>query len=177
MPAHAKSMTVPKAMQATYEAISALTDAVCHDHLNEEYRNLSRTMVAALCRKRPSPLASGQARTWACGIVCALGQVNFLSDNAQQPSMTMAELAAVFGVGPSTASAKAKVISKALGLGPFEPSWTLPSLMDQNPLIWLAELDGLVVDLRNMPRAVQALAFEQGLIPYVPADRDDAKFG
>ena len=53
------STSVPKSMQATYEAITALTDAFCRDHLNEDYRELARRMTAALCRKRPSPLASG----------------------------------------------------------------------------------------------------------------------
>jgi len=45
-------------MQATYDAVVALTDAFCRDHLNEEYRDLARAMAATLCRKRPSPLAS-----------------------------------------------------------------------------------------------------------------------
>ena len=72
--------SVPKSMQATYDAIVRLTDEFCDQHLNAEYRELARDMAAALCRKRPSPLASGQPQTWACGIIHALGQVNFLSD-------------------------------------------------------------------------------------------------
>jgi hypothetical protein len=86
-------------MQATYDAVVALTDAFCRDHLNDEYRDLARAMTAALCRKRPSPLASGQPRTWACGIIHVLGRLNFLSDKASQPYMTMAEVSAAFGVG------------------------------------------------------------------------------
>ena len=54
-------------MQATYDAVAALTDAFCRDHLTGELRDLARAMTAALSRKRPSPLASGQPRTWACG--------------------------------------------------------------------------------------------------------------
>jgi hypothetical protein len=76
---HSKS--VPKAMQATYDTITALTDAFCRDHLDDEYLELARDMAAALCRKRPSPVSSGQPRTWACGIIYVLGQINFLSDN------------------------------------------------------------------------------------------------
>ncbi len=91
-------------MQATYDAVAALTDAFCRDHLNDEYRDLARAMTAALCRKRPSPLASGQPRTWACGIIYALGQLNFLPDKASRPHMAMAEVCAAFGVGQSTAS-------------------------------------------------------------------------
>jgi hypothetical protein len=56
-------------MQAIYDAVVALTDAFCRDHLTEEYRDLARSMAASLSRKRPSPLASGQPRTWACGII------------------------------------------------------------------------------------------------------------
>lgn len=72
--------SVPKAMQARFDAIVVLTDAVCRDHLDGKYRHLARAMAAALCRKRPSPLASGQPRTWACGILHVLGQLNVLSD-------------------------------------------------------------------------------------------------
>ena len=168
----ARSKSVPKTMQATYEAIVGLTDAFCDQHLNAEYRELARAMAAALCRKRPSPLASGQPRTWACAILYELGRVNFLSDRASQPYMTLAELRAAFGVSQGTASAKARVISNALGTHQFDPSWTLPSMLGQNPLVWMAEVDGLIVDLRTMPREVQAIAFAKGMIPYIPADQE-----
>ncbi len=68
-------------MQRTYDAVVALTDAFCRDHLNDEYRDLARAMTAALCRKRPSPLNSGQPRTWACGIIYVLGRLNFYQDS------------------------------------------------------------------------------------------------
>ena len=54
------SISVPKIMLATYDAVAALADTFCCDKLNDEYRDLARAMTAALCRKRPSPLASGQ---------------------------------------------------------------------------------------------------------------------
>ncbi len=166
------STSVPKAMQPAYEAVVALTDAFCRDHLNDEYRGLARTMAAALCRKRPSPLASGQPRTWACGIIHTLGQLNFLSDKASQPCMTMAEVCAGFGVGQSTASAKARVITDALQPNRMDPAWMLKGFVDRNPLMWMAEVNGMLVDLREMPREVQEIAYGKGLIPYVPADKD-----
>jgi hypothetical protein len=164
-------MSVPKTMLATHDAVVALTDPFCRDHLNDEYRDLARAMSAALCRKRPSPLASGQPRTWACAIVYALGQLNFLSDKANQPYMVMADVCAAFGVGQSTASAKARLILDALRTHRMDPTWMLRSLVDQNPLVWMAEVNGLLVDLRDMPREVQVIAFEKGMIPYVPADQ------
>jgi hypothetical protein len=80
MPKLTRSTSVPKTMQATYGAITTLTDAFCRERLNEEYGVLAQRMTAALCCKRPSPLAAGQPRTWACGIVYVLGQINFLTD-------------------------------------------------------------------------------------------------
>ena len=47
---------VPAALQGKYDEIVALTDQCCQQHLNEEYRDLCRRMVAKLCRKRPSPV-------------------------------------------------------------------------------------------------------------------------
>ncbi len=52
----------------------------------------------------------------------------------------------------------------------FDPEWTLPSMLDRNPLVWMAEVNGYLVDLRTMPREVQEIAFEKGLIPYIPDD-------
>jgi hypothetical protein len=164
--------SVPKSMWATYESIVRLTDAFCDQHLNSEYRDLARDMTAALCRKRPSPLASGQPRTWAGAILHELGWVNFLSDPSTQPHMTLADLCAAFGIGPSTASAKARTIAHLLGVDRLNPSWLLPSLVEANPLVWMAEVNGMPVDLRTMPREVQAIAFEKGMIPYIPADRE-----
>ena len=39
-----RSTTVPKAMQTTYDAVVALTDTFCRDHLNDEYCDLARAM-------------------------------------------------------------------------------------------------------------------------------------
>jgi hypothetical protein len=36
----------------------------------------------------------------------------------------------------------------------------------------VAEVNGILVDLRQMPREVQEIAFDKGMIPYIPADRD-----
>jgi uncharacterized protein DUF6398 len=172
MPKSAGSTAVPKSMRATYEAITTLTDAFCREHPNEDYCVLAQRMTAALCRKRPSPLTSGQHRTWAAGVVYVLGQINFLTDPSTQPFMTTADLCARFGVGQSTVSAKARMISQALDTGRMNPEWLLPSLLERNPLLWMAEMNGILVDLRDMPREVQQIAFDKGMIPYIPADQE-----
>ena len=163
--------SVPKLMAPIYEQVVSLTDDVCTRRLNSDYRDLARAIAAALCRKRPSPLTSGQPRTWACGIVYVLGRINFLGDPSFPPHMTTLELCAAFQVGESTVHAKARAIENALGVESFHPRWTLPSMAEKNPLVWMVEVNGLLVDLRDMPREVQEVAFENGLIPFIPADR------
>jgi hypothetical protein len=48
----------------------------------------------------------------------------------------------------------------------------LKSIVDQNPLVWMAEINGMLVDIREMPREVQVIAYEKGMIPYIPADQE-----
>jgi hypothetical protein len=79
------SLSVPKEMQKQYDEITQLMDAFSRERLNDEYAQLSRELAATLCRKRPSPLMPGKAGPWACGIVHALGMVNFLYDSSQNP--------------------------------------------------------------------------------------------
>ena len=55
----------------------------------------------------------------------------------------------------------------------FDHNWMLPSRMDENPMIWMLEVNGFIMDIRKSPREVQELAFERGLIPYIPADCTD----
>ena len=165
------NLKVPNAMRDKYEEIVAITDRVCQEHLNEDYGALSRKMAAALSRKRPSPLATGRVKSWAAGIVYALAKINFLFDKGQTPHMRADELCKVLGVSQGTASAKAKVILDLLDLMLMDPNYCLPSMMDSNPLVWLLQVNGMIVDIRAAPREVQRQAYDMGLIPYIPADR------
>ena len=164
--------TVPQSLKPVFDAVVASTDSVCSDRLDRDYRDLARRMVAALCRKRPSPLVSGQPRTWAAGVVYTLGQINFLMDPHSRPHMTTADLATAFGVGQSTIHAKARVIQQALKTDRLSADWLLPSRIDDHPLVWMAEVNGFVVDLRRMPREVQEIALAKGLIPRLPGERE-----
>jgi len=162
-----KSTKVPKGTEAFYAALTELTDHFCDEHLNGEYAELARYAIAALCRKRPCPLASGTPRSWACAVLYALGQVNFLSDKATDPTMAMADLCGHFGIASSTGGNKAKLVRKALGMGPFDHNWMLPSRMATQPLVWMIEVNGCVLDARQLPVEIQEVAVQKGLIPFV----------
>jgi len=155
-------------MQSTFEAVIALTDSFCTEYLNDEYRQLARQVTAALCRKRPSPLARGKPASWACGVVYALGFVNFLFDKSNPPYMKASELCERMGVSKGAGSAKAKVIRDALKMMQMDPDWCLPSLMADNLLLWMLSVNGIMMDIRQAPRQIQEAAYRQDLIPYIP---------
>jgi hypothetical protein len=153
------------------KVITGLIDEFCREHLNDEYALLCRDLAEKLGRKRPSPLLSGRPNAWASGIVRTIGWVNFLSDKSQTPSMRLSDIDACFGISESSGSAKLKAIRTMLRIHRLDPNWTLPSRMDSNPLIWMFEVDGFIADIRDAPREVQEIAFNKGLIPYIPADQ------
>ncbi len=132
---------VPKQMQSKFEAITALTDAFCDKHLNAEYADMSRQLTAALCRLQPSPLVKGKAKSWACGIVHALGKVNHLYSHYQPPYMKVSSLCQLFGVAQKTATAKSKQIRQLMNMHELNPNWCLPSQREKHPLVHLTSFE------------------------------------
>jgi hypothetical protein len=161
---------VPKLYAERFAEIVGRTDAFCEAHLNGDYRALCRKMALAACRKG-LPLWQGKPAGWAAGIIYALGRVNFLTDPSQRPHMKSEEIAQCSGVALATMQAKAKVISEGLRLMALHPDWCISSMLEDNPLVWFLKVNGVLMDIRDAPREAQVVAYEQGLIPYIPADR------
>ena len=126
------------------------------------------TWALAVLRATTSSLARGKAQTWACGIIHALGMVNFLFDSSQIPHIAASQIWEYFELSSSTMQAKSKQIRDLMGMYPMDPDWSTPSMVDKNPLIWMLEVNGLIIDVRHAPREIQEAAFRQGLIPYIP---------
>ena len=167
---HEMMAAVSETYAARFSQLVGLTDGLCDAHLNAEYKHLCRKMAKAVCQDG-SPVTRGKPEGWAAGIVYALGQVNFLTDPSQTPHMTAADIAKGFGVSTATMQAKAKVIREGLDLAPFDPDWCLPGNLESNPLVWMLEVNGLFMDIRHAPREAQVVAYQKGLIPWIPADR------
>jgi len=160
-------------VQTILATLTEMTDSFCKQFLNEEYAELCRKLATALARKRPSLLLQGKLETWACGIIRTIGRVNFLDDRSQKPYMKLPQIDKAFGVAESTGQGKSQLIRKMLKIRQFDHRWTLPSMMDENPMVWMLEVNGFLMDIRHAPREAQEVAFEKGLIPYVPADRSE----
>ncbi len=161
-------------VQTVLATLIEMTDSFCKEFLNDEYAELCRKLATALARKRPSPLLQGKLETWACGIVRTIGWVNYLDDRTQTPHLKLPFIDKVFGVAESTGQGKSKAIRTMFKIRNFDPRWTLPSKMDENPVAWTLDVNGFLMDIRHAPRELQEVAFEKGLITYIPADRAEA---
>jgi hypothetical protein len=54
-----------------------------------------------------------------------------------------------FDVGQSTASAKAAIIRRLLNPNRFDPTWSLRFRIDENSLVWMLDINGILVDIRD----------------------------
>ena len=145
-PAANGGLTDPKAVM---NIIVELTDAFCAEYLNGEYADLCRKLAAALARKRPSPLLRGKLETWACGIIRTIGWANFLHDPSQTPHLKLYAIDEAFGIAESTGAAKLKEIRTMFRIRQFDPKWTLPSKLDDNPMVWMVSVNGFIMDIRD----------------------------
>jgi len=162
---------VPGNYADRFAALVKLIDTFCQAHLNDEYNTLCRELAAEACAEE-LPLLAGKPEGWAAGIVYAIGRVNFLTDSSQSPHMKSKDIARGMGVSPATMQAKYKIIWDGLELMQFHPDWSLSSGMEYNPLAWMLSVNGLMMDIRDAPREAQVAAYEAGLIPHIPADRE-----
>jgi hypothetical protein len=163
-------LRIPPALRHDVEQIFKLTDPFCAEHLDAEYGELVRKLVAKLARKRPSPLARGDLRIWAAAAIYTVGSVNLLFDRTQRPHLTGNDLSDLTGVPKSTLANKAKLIRDVLRIGQMAPEFCRREVLASNPMAWMISVDGFIVDARTMPSEVQAEARRRGLIPNLPAE-------
>ena len=156
-------------MAEKFAAITALTDSFSEKYLNEEYLVMIYRVVGALARKRPSPLLRGKENVWAAAAVHAVGRVNFLDDPSQSPHCKSKTIYEFFGIAESTGQNKSKEIRDLLKMRQMSSEWTLPSQLVSKPMVWMLQVNGLIVDIRQAPLELQQVAYEKGLIPFIPS--------
>jgi len=162
-------LNVPCALRPDVEQIVALTDGFCAEHLDAEYARLCARLVAKLARKRPSPLLRGDLRIWAAAAIYTVGSVNFLFDRSQPQHLSGDDLSDLTGVPKSTMANKAKQIRDLLGLGRLDLEFCRRDMLERHPSAWYVQVDGLIVDARMLPTALQDECRRRGLIPVLAA--------
>src|ERR1700686_2863093 len=119
----ANLLQIPESLRDDCEEIFKLTDAFCAEHLDAEYGQLCRKLIAKLARKRPSPLPRGDLRIWAATAIYAVGSINFLFDPSQDIFMTGDQISVLTGIPKSTLTNKAKQVRDSLKLSQFHPEF------------------------------------------------------
>lgn len=122
--------TQTKPMLAT---VIEMTDSFCKEYLNEEYAEICRQLATTLHKRHPSFFVREKLQRLACGIVRTIGWVNFLYDPNQEPHLELAIIDKTFGTSRCEAQSEFKTIQETLNIRHFEPKWTLPSQMGDNP--------------------------------------------
>lgn len=94
------------------EMISQFSD----EYLNEEYKNLNIKLAHTLMAMPEVSLDRGKPENWACAIIYAVGQLNFLFDSPIKPYITQDFLCGYFNSRRSTITVKARDIRRLLNL-------------------------------------------------------------
>jgi len=163
---------IPDEFEEAFIAVVELTDAFCEQYLDEDYRQLCEEM-AVVIYVRELPSQRDKLAGWASGIVHAVGWVNFLHDPNRSPHMTSAQLAEGFGISKGTMMTKSRIIRDKLDITTLDPDWCTPAMLADNPLVWMFDVGGFIIDIRDTPRQVQEDAYREGLIPFIPADKQE----
>ena len=175
VPPQEHEASIPASAKPAYDAIVGLTDRFCQAHLAHEYQMFCRKLAGVLARKRPSPLTRGKPEVWACAIVRVIGWVNFLDDSSQKLHMKLTAIDKAFGVAESTGQGKAKAIRDLLKIRQFDFHWMLRKRIEESPILWMIQVNGLMLDARHLRREIQEEAFQKGLIPYMPGEKPTAE--
>ncbi len=163
---------MPDEFEEAFVAVVELIDAFCEQYLDDDYRQLCEEMAMVIYLGE-LPSQRDKPASWASGVVHAVGWVNFLHDPNRSPHITPAQLAEGFGVSKGTMMTKSRIIRDKLDITTFDPDWCTPAMLADNPLVWMFDVGGFLIDIRDTPRQVQEEAYREGLIPFIPADKQE----
>ena len=86
----------------------------CDEHLDEEFKSLSIKLAHALADR--DDILFRDDETWACGIICAIAQLNFRFEGLYSPYVTHDDLCGYFNVSRLKMNNKARDIRRLLNL-------------------------------------------------------------
>lgn len=163
---------VPWEIKQAFTEVANLLRDFCRKRLNDDYLELCVEMAAFIYA---SDLAGTREKAagWASGIVHALGWVNCLYDPTMSPHITSREITEEFGVSQGTMLAKSKIVREGLEIMPLDPYWCISVEPEDNPMVWMVDIGGFMMDVRYAPRKMQEQAYRMGLIPFIPADKQE----
>ncbi|MDR1364498.1 MAG: DUF6398 domain-containing protein [Oscillospiraceae bacterium] len=109
-----KNSTIPKNLEKKHKEISDILVKFCKEKLNDEFCEIMLYALSKLCCKKISPISFGKANSWACGIACAIGSINYIFDKNQSYYIPWEKFMNWFGISASTAKQKSAKVDEEL---------------------------------------------------------------
>jgi hypothetical protein len=73
----------------------------------------------------------------------------------RRPPIAASQIWEYFDLSCSIMQAKSKQIRDLLGMYPIDSDWSIPSMVDKNPLIWMLEVNGFLIEVRHAPPEIR----------------------
>lgn len=147
---------IPAFMERRYDELIAEFDRACAEHLTPEFLAPGREMIRALCVSSLTPM-KGRASHWIAAVIWALEQLNYAS-----PPHSDETIGEWFKIAAKSVSSKGSAIMAALQVQPHDPRWSFSP--HDSPWTWMVRVNGVLIDARNLPEAVQQEALRQGAL-------------
>lgn len=152
-----KQVRDAKAISKKQKEILSWIKPFCKKFLDKEYLELSTQMLNELSHQQQPLFMSGTAKSWAAGIVHAIGHKNFLFDRSFEPYCRMDDFLRHFDVSQATIHNKSKALSKFFDITQLDAKFATKYMTAHNPLLNIGVTsDGLIVPLNTMPEEVRA---------------------
>jgi len=146
-------------LEKKVKKITELASDFCTKKLNAEYQEVVDKVIEELSQEQPSPLLKGKEENWAAGIVYAVGQINYLTDNSFEPYISVINLCHFFRTKKSTTSNKAVDIRELLKMEDSSAYMT-KTRKEKDPLNNYVMVNGFIVHISSLPPEQQAMVRE-----------------
>ncbi len=150
------SLKVPKALRPRAAEIMTLTDQFAAAHLDQDYVPIVRRLLAALARKRPSPLLQGEPPEWAAAALSVVLSLNLVFDPDRHPLFSEGRLLRHFGVSADRAMELGQ-LSESTSLTPLDlilPRYEQPF---EDLSLWLMDVEAGFADPLAPPPDLQPI--------------------
>jgi hypothetical protein len=81
--------------------------------------------------------------------------VNVLCASLQNPHSAASQIWESVDLRSRTTQVTSAQICDLLGLSPMNPNWSILPMNDKKPLIWMREVNRLIIDMRQALREMQ----------------------
>jgi len=145
-PSFVKKQMIERGEAADVVEIRDMIEMFCREMLDEEYADLTVRLLVKFASRCPKKLATGGAESWACGLLRVVGYVNFLDDPELKCHLPFSEIDHAFAVTPTIGKSRMREIRKGLDIERFDPEFSTREALTANPIVWMMEVNGLLVD-------------------------------